>query len=219
MVNSNGNDASIGPGFWWIWSISIIGDTRGEAPILYWTSTGLVGWNPTPVHIKFNSNEEIKQIHYVLDKEEFIFTDERLLTLTKNGIHYIICWAIDMFGNEELPHILIPIKIDMNEPPNFRIEAPEKGLYLFERKMSFQVNKTFIVGEFEIIVNASDETSGVDKVKIFYNNEILYLDEKEPFVFYFDIQYLGKMELKVIVEDVAGNSAQETMEVYYYNFF
>jgi hypothetical protein len=165
----------------------------------------------------YNSNEPLKQIHYILDKEEFVLTNERRLILKTNGIHYLSCWAIDKFGNEGLPGSFDPIKIDINEPPTFQIETPDNGLYIFGRKIPAQINKSIIVGDFDMIVNASDETSGVYVVQLYGNNELIDEDPKEPYIINICIRHLGKMELKVVVQDVTGNTAEETMEVYYYN--
>jgi len=211
-----------GNGYWRIWNIDLIGDTRGTPPHTDITVTScLEPWVPLLIEISARDDiSGVREIHYMINGQETVKTQDNVrFSLHKSGIYYFSYWAIDNFGNEEVPHILPnPFRID-EERPIVDIKYPEKGLYIFNEKMPISINKTIIIGGFDIEVFAHDNVSGVHRVLFLIDYGVFNLATEEPYNRYCGVKNNGKIKLRVIAVDLAGNTAEDTIEIYYYNFF
>jgi hypothetical protein len=104
-----------------------------------------------------------------------------------------------------------------NDPPDLKIKKPEKALYLFNKKILprfFRITK--IVGTVTIEINATDVSSGIEKVEFYINGKYMANDTTEPYTF----NWRGSRPrlfhlflIKVIAYDNAGNSNIEKMLV------
>jgi hypothetical protein len=216
-------ESNNGNGYWRIWDIDIIGDTRGTPPNSGLSIAGSFFKWQSYVQIRIEARDNIvgvKEIHYVLDGQETVIPGDNILfTFNKNGIYDIAYWAVDNCGNEEIPHIRPSIIYIDNDNPTVNIKSLEKGLYLFNKRMPFSINKTIIIGGFDIEVFAYDNTSGMYTVSYYLDGEKFNEAIDEPYLRYCGIKHNGKALLYVIAEDWAGNIAEDFIEIYYYNFF
>jgi hypothetical protein len=212
-----------GDGFWRIWNIDLIGDTTGDPPKTHVSMTpSMWFWHYSPVEITLESHDEqtfVKEIHYISEgKENIVEGNEAIFTITSNGIHRVIFWSIDSIGNEELPIFLPSFGID-TEAPYVKIEKPINGIYLFGNRINIQTDKTIIIGNFDIEVTAYDNYSGISKVQFRLDDEIIGEKREEPYKITCKTTHTGKGEIKVYAEDFLGWFVDDTIDIYYYNFF
>jgi hypothetical protein len=128
---------------------------------------GRHGWYVTPVEITIYVVENGvvvngSYIEYNLDNTGWMTYVEPFM-VTSNGEHMIDAYAIGSEG-EEL-HANISFKIDQT-PPSVNLLRPEEGyFYLFGKKLFPTIGGgTVIIGNIMMLVEADDETSGVDYV-------------------------------------------------------
>ena len=215
-------ESNNGNGFWRIWNIDLIGDTRGTPPHTdIMVTSVLEPW--VPLQIKIIARDDIsgvREIHYMINGQETVNPGDYVyFTLHKSGIYYLSYWAIDNFGNEEIPNILpFTLRVD-TKPPVVDIKTPEEGLYIFNKKMPLSINKTIIIGGFDIDVFAQDDMSGIYRITYRLDGEDFNYATEEPYVRYCGMTHNGKGTLEIIAEDYAGYTVVDTIEIYYYNFF
>jgi hypothetical protein len=219
-------ESSDGNGFWRIWNIDLIGDTRGTPPVTHVTISGPMidcYWCPFeyPTRIYSYDYNGVKEIHYLLDgKETIVKDDEVSFTLSTNGVNIISWWAVDVLGNEELPRYTPPFRIDTTKPEYVKIIPPEPGVYISGLKTSIVTDKVIFIGGFFIEAEAYDNVSDIYKVE-FYLDDIFFSQAvSKPYIRYCGgIRHWGEAEIKVIAEDLAGNFAIDRLNVIYYNYF
>jgi hypothetical protein len=219
-------ESTSGEGYWSLLNIEIIGDTRGKGPRINMTITSTFhpwDWFSSAVLVTIYAYDKngVKEIHYILDGIETISNGDKVsFPVSGNGIHHIGCWSIDNIDNEGLPYILKkPIKIDAGKPPIINIISPTNGIYIFGNKLPISINKTIIFGGFEIEVEAYDEHSGVFALDFILGGERINTKTEEPYSIYCGVRNNGETKLKVVAEDWSGNTAEDTLDIYYYNFF
>ncbi len=104
-----------------------------------------------------------------------------------------------------------------NTPPTVSIAKPEKGLYLFDRKILPRfIRPALIIGRITIVANATDEDSGIEKVEFYINGKLKVTDTTAPY------EYLWKRDrirlfhifvIKVVAYDNEGLEAFDKMLV------
>ncbi len=217
-----------GSGCWRIWDIQLIGDTRGTPPKSSITISGCpcdIYWYPTPINSRIRSKDiaGIKSIHCIDNffGEEYKIQgcDELHFIISSSGHHQLVYWAVDGLGNEEAPHTFPMFGIDSGEPPTVNITKPKPGLYCFGKKLPIEINETIFIGGFRIIVNASDITSGIRSVRLFLDGDLIGECTNFPCQLSVDEPHFGKGTLTAWADDIMGNSAEDLLEIFYYNFF
>jgi hypothetical protein len=108
-------------------------------------------------------------------------------------------------------------KEEDNTPPEVEILSPQKGLYIFGRKILPRfIRPALIIGKITIEANATDDDSGIEKVVFYINGKEVGNDTTEPY------EYLWKWNrprlihifvIKVEAYDFAGESASDRMIV------
>jgi hypothetical protein len=66
---------------------------------------------------------------------------------------------------------------------------------------------TVIIGDLEILIDASDSIAGIDHVEIFINDETKRTIEEEPYRWTWNESGFGSYKIKTVAYDKAGNSA------------
>ncbi len=105
-----------------------------------------------------------------------------------------------------------------NTAPSISIVKPKKALYInnkIYRNLSF--SNPIIIGDIEIIVNATDDFSGIDLVEFYVNGRYQSADIDPPYTYLWDKKILSPLhryKLKIIAYDKAGNSANCEMIVH-----
>jgi hypothetical protein len=221
IVESDGS----GDGFWCLRDIIIIGKNDDNAPMTTASMTGTMtdaGWYSSSVSVTITATDVgagMGEIHYILDGVETVVPGESAsFTVSGNGPHNIEYWGVDKVGNEETPHNVIPtFRIDMGSPPSVSINEPTPGLYLFGNKL-LSLSKIFIIGGFNIEATATDDESGVYRVQFLLDGDVISEDTEAPFSAYCAVKHSGAGVIKVIAEDFAGNTAEDTLDITYYKF-
>jgi hypothetical protein len=220
-----GNDDSVDHRFWCINDVFVAGKTDDTAPTSSATMSGTMkesGWYTTGVKVTLTATDVgagMGEIHYILDGSESVVAgDKAEFTVSGNGEHNIEFWAVDAMGNEETPHNVIPtFRIDMGSAPTVQITAPEPGLYLFGNKL-LSASKVIIIGAFTAEATASDAESGIYRVQFYLDGDLISEDTEMPFSAYIAEKHMGAGEIKVIAEDFAQNTAEDTLDITYYKF-
>jgi hypothetical protein len=203
--------------------VHITGKQDHTAPTSSITMTGTMkdsGWYNTAVRVKITASDNIAmgEIHYILDGVETVIAgDTAEFTVSGNGQHTLEFWAVDAMGNEEGHHIVPPFRIDSGSAPTVAITAPEPGLYLFGNKI-LSASKVIIIGAFTIEATASDAESGIYKVQFYLDGDVIAEDTEIPFSAYCAVKHMGEGTIKVVAEDFAQNTAEDTLDITYYKF-
>jgi hypothetical protein len=220
-----GNDDSVAPRFWCINDVMIAGKTDETAPSSSATMSGTMkesGWYTTSVKITITASDVgagMGEIHYIVDGSESVVAgDIAEFTVSGNGEHNVEFWAVDKMGNEETPHNIIPtFRIDSGAAPSVQITAPEPGLYLFGNKL-LSASKVIIIGAFTAEATASDADSGIYRVQFYLDGDLISEDTEVPFSAYIAEKHMGAGTIKVVAEDFAQNTAEDTLDITYYKF-
>jgi plastocyanin len=211
-------------GFICVDELQITGKKDTTAPTSDITMTGTMkdsGWYSTAVSITLTADDEgsgVKEIHYVLDGVETVIAgDTATFTVSGDGVHNIEFWAVDFTGNEGA-HTSVPtFRIDSGSPPTVAITAPEPGLYLFGNKL-LSASRVIIIGAFTIEATASDAESGIYRVQFYLDGDIICEDTEAPFSAYCAEKHSGAGTIKVVAEDFAQNTAEDTLDITYFKF-
>jgi len=104
-------------------------------------------------------------------------------------------------------------------PPKIKIIKPERGIYLGDKKRLPLILRTTIIGKITIQVDATDDESGIAKVEFYgglFGNKKLGEDTTAPYNFTWErdrIRLIHLHTLKIVVYDLAGNTAVKKMRV------
>jgi hypothetical protein len=209
-----------GNGYWRVWDIDLIGDTLGGPPESCLITEGHEGWQPYyKCQIRaYDDKSGVKEIHYILYGRETVVSGDRVeLLVDKEGIHYLIYWAVDNLGNEEIPHISPPLCVD-NNPPTIEIITPEPGLYLFGKKITIPTDNIIFIGGFTIEVNAYDTATGVYMTSFSLDGKTYALVTTKPYRAYCNLKHKGEGTITVHAEDYMGYFSEDTLDIVYYKF-
>jgi hypothetical protein len=201
--------------------MAITGKKDTEAPVSTMTMSGTMkesGWYSTAVQVTITAtdNNEVKEIHYVLDGVETVVAgDSASFTVSDSGAHDLSYWAVDGVGNVEAQHTVPTFRVDKGSAPNVAITAPTGGLYLFGRKI-ISLKNPIIIGPFTVEATASDAESGVYRVQFFLDGDLIGEDTEAPFSAYVATKHMGDGTLKATAEDFAQNIAEDTLDIKYF---
>jgi hypothetical protein len=108
-------------------------------------------------------------------------------------------------------------KSNDTQDPVVKIKKPERGLYLFDKKILPRIIRPAkIIGKLTIEADAIDEDSGVDRVEFFINGRLKENDTTEPYTFEWRWNRPRLFHLfiiKIIAYDNSGNTAIDRMIV------
>jgi hypothetical protein len=134
-----------------------------------------------------------------------------------DGTWYFHIRAKDSDGDwSETSHCRINIDAT---PPLVEITRPKKGcLYFYNLEISTPFgSRPATRGWLTIKVNATDETSGMDKVEFYIDENILYVAHSPPYEWmWLPVPLL--YTIKVIAYDEAGNAASDSIGVISFPF-
>ena len=106
-----------------------------------------------------------------------------------------------------------------NTQPSLVLQKPcHNHLYLLDREvMPILRTKAVIIGKITVTVNATDKTSGVNRVEFFVDNVVKNVDTGAPYEWEWNEKSFTSHTLKVVAYDNAGNSVYEELDVKVYN--
>lgn len=213
---------------WYIDDVLIIAKIDETPPTSTADLDGTMGtnnWYTSNIFITLSAEDEesgVDNIYFKLnDGAEQIYTTP--ISLTQDGHHTIEYWAVDNVNNIESSNT-ITVKIDKTDPEIPQITQPTNGIYLRGIKIWPLINYSFfdwspprVFGSITVTVDTSDETSGVNKVEFFINDELMNEDKNSPYEWTWDETVFFKQMLGIKVTDNAGNIAETTKEVIIFN--
>jgi hypothetical protein len=89
---------------------------------------------------------------------------------------------------------------------------PENGLYIGNNKL-FELKNTIIIGDIDIILDVADN-SGIDHIILYINNQERFNFTESPYEWTWDEKMFGKATINVLAFDIAGNKANDTIDVW-----
>lgn len=105
----------------------------------------------------------------------------------------------------------------LNLPPEVCIAKPEKGLYIFNRKILPRfIRPALIIGKITIEANATDEDSDIEKVDFYINGKLKETDKTAPYEFLWKWnrpRLFHIFIIKVVAIDEYGEEATDKMLV------
>jgi len=97
-------------------------------------------------------------------------------------------------------------------PPIISIINPGNALYLNNNEL-FALKTPIIVGDIDIVLDVTDNI-GISYVKIYVNNQEKFTFTDSPYVWTWDEKMFGKATIDVLVFDISGNKADDTIDVW-----
>lgn len=97
--------------------------------------------------------------------------------------------------------------------PIISIAHPQKGIY-FNNNFLISFPKTLIFGNIDVIINASDENSGIQHVKIYINDELKTTLNAGTNRWTWDELSFGRYEITAVATDNVGNQKNEELIVW-----
>ena len=155
-------------------------------------TTGTNGWYISCVTVTFVVNEDIDAVFFKIDDGSWIEYSNPFV-MCENGMH-MLYYRYSYQGNVSEVQST-PLGIDCNKPQ----------LQLFSDRIS--LNKIKISAE------ATDETSGIDRLEFFVDGNLSLVDYTPPYEVY--VIGFGIHHVKVVAFDCAGNLVNSTITTIY----
>ena len=214
------NDAGLS-NYYKVKDLCITGQTDTEPPVTVGNLSGIKshGYYSTPVTFTATVTDDksgVKATYYILDGDIKIeYTDP--VVISTNGDHHIEYWSVDKVGNEETHQTTESFTIDTGEPPTVSIISPEPGIHIFDKKIPFG-DKVIIIGGITIEATANDSGSGIYRLQFLLDDVVFAESTAEPYRAVMIEKHRGDGVVKVIAEDFASNTAEDTLDVTYFKF-
>ena len=108
---------------------------------------------------------------------------------------------------------LIKVAPEDKQPPAVKIVKPEKAIY-FNNTRIIPFFIPVVIGSIDIVVNATDENSGVDHVEFYVDDRFKANDFTTPYSWTWSEGVFGMYTIKVVAYDNAGNQATTEIKVW-----
>ena len=129
-------------------------------------------------------------------------------------------WSGDLTGSENPKEIFIDedkvVDANFKEddiPPEVTIISPDYGIYIFNRKLGGFIFP-FVFNQVTVEVEASDKDSGMEKVEIYIDGELVSSDNEAPYDYLFEEASKKFHTIEVIGYDNAGNTNTDSISVF-----
>lgn len=213
--------------YWWTWNNDL--SKTKNIPVTYLSdffpgASGHIPWYCE--YIIENDNFADVWVYYVndsnIDEEEVIVYK----TLTTYGCILGFEGYLEDFDKSGFLEALVEITLDNqlgyeyvdlvlvidpdNENPSLEISKPDNGIYINNNKILPFFLPLIIIGDMNIVVEASDGVSGMDCVEFYINDELMYIDYEIPYNYLWSVAVTLKFfSIEVKAYDVAGNSVSD----------
>ena len=210
---------------WYIDDLRILGKIDNDPPITSCTLSGNMGqndWHISFVELTLTATDEdgsgVDHIYYTVNGGgQNTYTAP--FSIDESGWHTVEYWSVDRLENTE-NHKDEQFKIDIDDP-GIEITQPETGIYWRGKKIwpileltLLTWSKSFVIRDIEIIVNANDSTSGVNRVEFYIDDELEASDSSVPYSWkWTKLNLFSSHIIKTVAYDDAGNSANDQIMV------
>ena len=210
---------------WYIDDLRILGKIDNDPPITSCTLSGNMGqndWHISFVELTLTATDEdgsgVDHIYYTVNGGgQNTYTAP--FSIDESGWHTVEYWSVDRLENTE-NHKDEQFKIDIDDP-GIEITQPETGIYWRGKKIwpilestLLTWSKSFVIRDIEIIVNANDSTSGVNRVEFYIDDELEASDSSVPYSWkWTKLNLFSSHIIKTVVYDDAGNSISDEIIV------
>ncbi len=176
-------------------------------------------WYIGPVQITLQANDSLSGIQSTQYRINNGTLDQYTnpFTIEASGEYMVQYYSIDNAGNEEdLQTVTFRIN---REKPSVIIDSPQMGsLYVRGREIaSLPFNMTIILGDIDVEVTATDDTSSVTRVEFFVDDELAYSTTEYPYGWLWDETAYFFHVLKVTAYNESGNSESVELRVLIFN--
>jgi hypothetical protein len=215
------SDSSFEAEGWYVDDLRILGKIDNDPPITSCMLSGNMGqndWYVSSVQVTLSATDEdgsgVDHIYYTINGgDQSIYTAP--FSIDESGLHTVDYWSVDRLENAE-DHKNEQFKIDVDNP-EIGITQPELGIYWRGRKIwpilgltLLTWSKSFVIRDIEIMANASDSTSGVNRVEFYIDDELEASDSSVPYSWkWTKLNLFSSHTIKTVAYDDAGNSAND----------
>ena len=210
---------------WYIDDLRILGKIDNDPPITSCMLSGNMGqndWYVSSVQVTLSATDEdgsgVDHIYYTIDGGgQKTYTVP--FSIDESGSHTVDYWSVDRLENAE-NHKNEQFKIDVDNP-EIEITQPELGIYWRGRKIwpilgstLLTWSKSFVIRDIEIIVNANDSISGINRVEFYIDDDLEASDSSVPYSWeWTKLNLFSSHTIKTVAYDDAGNSASDEIIV------
>ncbi len=132
-----------------------------------------------------------------------------------NGSYHIKARAKDIHNYISSWSSASTVTID-SDAPQVTLLKPDRGLYIGNKKI-LPLALTILIGNIDIQINASDNTSGVCQVEFYVDNDLKFTDQEAPYIWMWDEWAFFTHTITIIVRDHATHA--KTIEREVWKFF
>jgi len=167
---------------------------------------GQNGWYVSGVVIKI-TGAGVNHTYYSFDNQTW--TEYMApITVSTDGVYELYVSGIDPYGEHQY-YGPFPFKIDTT-PPYVKITFPEPGfIYIINGNSDVLIKMPFfmtiVIGKINVMVDASDNQSGVNRVEFWVDNDLRYTDTIAPYNWTWSEIGFFQRTLKAVAYDNAGN--------------
>jgi parallel beta-helix repeat protein len=120
--------------------------------------------------------------------------------------------------NEDRYPLIYPYVEEDTIPPLVKIISPKNGLYISNILIfRFQLLPPLIIGRIDVVVDVSDQHSGIDRVEFYLDNNQFpeFSDDQTPYIWRWNNRILFKHNhvIRVIAYDMEGNENTDRLTV------
>ena len=102
-----------------------------------------------------------------------------------------------------------------DEPPFIWFLNPHRGsIYFGNGHITIWFPISIVIGTIDIVVDVTDDRSGVNKVEIYIDDELKTTDTEDPYGWRWDEKTSSRHILKIVAFDNVGNSATDKLPVW-----
>jgi len=110
----------------------------------------------------------------------------------------------------------ITISIKDITKPLIDIIQPQNAFYIINREI-MSLGVSVIIGRIDIELQALDEGSGIEKIELFIDDELIVTFLEEPYIYTWAKKTFSEHVVKVVAYDNSGNTAND--EIVVWKFF
>jgi len=133
---------------------------------------------------------------------------------SNEGVYEAVFTVTDNTGKQANDTATVTIILLDTKPPEVTIKKPISNSLYIKNKKLIGFPTTLIIGSIDVIVDASDDDSGVASVAFLLNNKIQLNVTTPPYTWVWGNRSFGRYTILVEAYDVVGNNATDEITVW-----